>query len=163
EGHLVDARTDVYGLGVVLYELLAGVRPFRAATPDDLLRQVEAREPRAPHLVAPAVPPELSRVCLKALSRRALDRYPSAQAMADALRHFEAARWGTLASPAAPPPVVPRGLRAFDAADAGFFPALLPGPRDRDGLPESIRFWKARLEETRAENTFRVGLLYGPS
>ena len=39
----------------------------------------------------------------------------------------------------------------------------LPGPRDRDGLPDSIRFWKTRIEETDAEKTFSVGLIYGPS
>src|SRR5262249_30069114 len=44
-----------------------------------------------------------------------------------------------------------------------FFLELLPGPRDRDGLPESIRFWKTRIETTEPDNTFSVGLLYGPS
>src|SRR5262249_23648891 len=39
----------------------------------------------------------------------------------------------------------------------------LPGPRDRNGLPESVRFWKTRLEEPDPERTFRVGVLYGPS
>jgi formylglycine-generating enzyme required for sulfatase activity len=58
---------------------------------------------------------------------------------------------------------VPKGLRAFDAHDADFFPELLPGPRDRDGLPESIRFWKTRVEEADADETFAVGLIYGPS
>src|SRR5207237_4652270 len=60
-------------------------------------------------------------------------------------------------------PVVPKGLRSFDAGDADFFLQLLPGPRDRDGLPESLRFWKARVEEADADATFAVGLLYGPS
>ena len=41
-------------------------------------------------------------------------------------------------------PIVPRGLRSFDEHDADFFLELLPGPRDRDGLPESIRFWKTQ-------------------
>jgi formylglycine-generating enzyme required for sulfatase activity/tetratricopeptide (TPR) repeat protein len=59
--------------------------------------------------------------------------------------------------------VVPKGLRSFDAADADFFLELLPGPQDRDGLPNSIRFWKGRIEETDADKTFSVGLLYGPS
>jgi hypothetical protein len=59
--------------------------------------------------------------------------------------------------------VVPKGLRSFDAHDADFFLGLLPGPRDRDGLPESIRFWKTRIEETDPDRTFAVGLLYGPS
>jgi formylglycine-generating enzyme required for sulfatase activity len=58
---------------------------------------------------------------------------------------------------------VPRGLRAFDAHDAEFFLELLPGPRDREGLPDSIRFWKTRIEETDPEKTFAVGLLCGPS
>jgi formylglycine-generating enzyme required for sulfatase activity len=59
--------------------------------------------------------------------------------------------------------VVPKGLRSFDAGDADFFLELLPGPFDRDGLPESIRFWKSRIEATDIDKTFRVGLVYGPS
>ena len=43
--------------------------------------------------------------------------------------------------------IVPKGLRSFDAEDGDFFLELLPGPRDRDGLPDSIRFWKTRIEE----------------
>jgi serine/threonine protein kinase/formylglycine-generating enzyme required for sulfatase activity len=59
--------------------------------------------------------------------------------------------------------IVPKGLRSFDAQDADFFLELLPGPRDREGLPDSIRFWKTRIEEADADNTFSVGLIYGPS
>src|SRR5262249_4939222 len=72
-------------------------------------------------------------------------------------------------SPTAPPSdgpavkVIPKGLRSFDAHDADFFLDLLPGPCDRDGLPDSIRFWKTRIEETDPDNTFEVGLIYGPS
>src|SRR5262249_47713269 len=51
----------------------------------------------------------------------------------------------------------------FDGQDADFFLELLPGPRDRNGLPESVRFWKGRVEEMDADKTFRVGLIYGPS
>src|SRR5262249_10834420 len=40
---------------------------------------------------------------------------------------------------------------------------LLPGPRDREGLPDSIQFWKTRIEETDPDQTFTVGLIYGPS
>jgi formylglycine-generating enzyme required for sulfatase activity len=58
---------------------------------------------------------------------------------------------------------VPKGLRSFDEHDAGFFLELLPGPRDRDGLPESLRFWKIRIEQTDPEQTFSVGVIYGTS
>ncbi len=56
-----------------------------------------------------------------------------------------------------------KGLRSYDELDADFFPELLPGPRGQDGLPESIRFWKTRIEQTDPEKTFRVGVIYGPS
>ena len=58
--------------------------------------------------------------------------------------------------------VVPKGLRSFDANDRDFFLQLLPGPRDKDGLPESLRFWKHRIEAS-DELTFTVGVIYGPS
>ena len=61
-------------------------------------------------------------------------------------------------------PVIPKGLRAFGADDAGFFLQLLPGPyRPDTGLPESIYFWKTRIEQIDPDKTFRVGLIYGPS
>src|SRR6202043_1527206 len=59
--------------------------------------------------------------------------------------------------------IVPKGLRSFDAHDADFFLELLPGPHDREGLPDSIRFWKTRIEQRDPDNTFPVGLIYGPS
>ena len=59
--------------------------------------------------------------------------------------------------------IVPRGLRSFDEHDADFFLELLPGPRDRDGLPESIQFWKRKIEQVDPDLTFKVGLVYGPS
>ena len=59
--------------------------------------------------------------------------------------------------------IVPKGLRSFDKEDQDFFVDLLPGTRDRDGLPQSIRFWKTRIEATDSENTFSIGVLYGPS
>ena len=70
---------------------------------------------------------------------------------------------GLASSDNQPIKIVPKGLRSFDAHDADFFLELLPGPRDREGLPDSLRFWKTRIEETDADNTFTVGLIYGPS
>lgn len=159
EGHRLDGRSDVFALGVVLYELLTGRKPFYGFTPVELLREVVARDPTPPRELDASIPPELERICLKALAKRASDRYPTMRHLADDLL-----RWPHEPEPVRQgPPVVPRGLRAFGADDADFFPDLLPGPRDRQGLPEAIRFWKGRVEELDPEQTFSVGLLYGPS
>jgi formylglycine-generating enzyme required for sulfatase activity len=150
-------------------------------------------EARPPRQLVTELPRELERICLKALAKRGADRYPTAHDFADDLRAFLAqhAELPALpaavpAAPATPPPatpeghsalestgeatpeehplrVVPKGLRAFDAGDRDFFLQLLPGPRDRRGLPESVRFWKQRIEAADPEQAFPVGLLYGPS
>ena len=334
EGHRVDGRSDIFSLGVVFYELLIGQRPFRADSQHELLEQITAVEARPPRQVDDAVPKELDRICLKALSKRATERYSASKDFAEDLRHWigsqdggriaakdgkseladhvvepalvatpglgkvaflsyaspdkeaafrlcqllerqgigcwiaprdvtpgadygeaiiraiagtaatvlflsahanasvhvkheveratskrkrvipvrledvplspslelhlATAHWldafrltpeqvaaqlavvlrgeglATPSSPATTPPfapasdsqplrIVPKGLRSFDAHDADFFLELLPGPRDRDGLPDSIRFWKTRIEDRDADNTFSVGLIYGPS
>jgi len=186
EGHLVDGRSDIFSLGVVFYELLTGTRPFRGKDQHELARRIRKLEVRPPRQLDDSIPKELERVCVKALSKRATDRYPTALDMAEDVRHFlggeEVGTVGGGATipvhPAAPSTItpspagldsgkpvriVPKGLRSFDAQDADFFLELLPGPRDRDGLPESIRFWKYRIEETDSDNTFSVGLIYGPS
>ena len=59
--------------------------------------------------------------------------------------------------------IVPKGLRSFDQHDSDFFLELLPGPRDRNGIPDTIGFWKTRVEERDSDKTFTVGLVYGPS
>ncbi|MFN3193177.1 MAG: protein kinase domain-containing protein [Aureliella sp.] len=64
---------------------------------------------------------------------------------------------------AGPLRIVPKGLRSFDAHDADFFVELLPGPRDRDGLPENLRSWKSRCETFDSDETFSVGMIFGPS
>jgi eukaryotic-like serine/threonine-protein kinase len=198
EGHRVDGRSDIFSLGVVFYELLTGRRPFIAKAEEkneariELLDLIATTEARPPRQIDDTIPKELERICQKALSKRASERYNTAKDMAEDLSLFLEATGGT-ASPATPavqlatPPdstleatsgpsiskqsdtdqkairVIPKGLRSFDEHDADFFLELLPGPRDRDGLPESIRFWKARIETTDADKTFRVGLIYGPS
>jgi serine/threonine protein kinase/formylglycine-generating enzyme required for sulfatase activity len=190
EGHLVDARTDVYSLGVVFYELLTGRRPFRAKNREELLDLITTRELRPPRQLDDTIPKELDRICLKALGKRASDRYSTAIDFAEDLRHWqnESPAIASTSVPVVAPPsvnigpsgsgttvtadsrsdgspvqVVPKGLRSFEAEDADFFLDLLPGPSGRDGLPESIQFWKKRVEETDPDKTFRVGLIYGPS
>src|SRR6516162_11238 len=201
EGHRVDGRSDIFSLGVVFYELMVGRQPFRSDSQAELMEQVTSFEARPPRQYDDGIPKELDRICLKALSKRASERYSTAKDMADDLRHFLAEQTinqqpspnvkgvGPGSTPAIAQPsstsmafspsgatsattptsdqqlirIVPKGLRSFDEHDADFFLELLPGPRDRDGLPDSIRFWKTRIEEVDPEKMFSVGLICGPS
>ena len=196
EGHLVDGRSDIFSLGVVLYELLTSVRPFRGANIDEILERIRMLEPRPPRQIDDSIPKELERICLKAIAKRASDRYNTALDMSDDLRAFlaafgEASTWRASSSRSAldaplvsaaepasretqpisglgtdadkPVKIVPKGLRSFDKSDADFFLKLLPGPHDRHGLPDGIRFWKTRIEEPDPEIGFRAGIIYGPS
>ncbi len=88
EGHRVDARTDVYSLGVVLYELLTGRRPFTGDSMDVLLERIKKQEPRPPRQVDDTIPRELDRICLKCLAKRAADRYSTALDLAEDLLHW---------------------------------------------------------------------------
>jgi formylglycine-generating enzyme required for sulfatase activity/tetratricopeptide (TPR) repeat protein len=192
EGHRVDGRSDIFSLGVVFYELLTGRKPFQGDTHAQVLEQILQTEERPPRQIDDTIPRELERICQKMLAKRASERYSTARDLADDLRHFlqagtasglPATALGAVAGPpgsiqeATPVPaaparpdsdglvlkVIPKGLRSFDRNDADFFLELLPGPRDRDGLPESLRFWKTRIESTDPDATFKVGLIYGPS
>jgi serine/threonine protein kinase/tetratricopeptide (TPR) repeat protein len=84
--HRIDGRTDIYSLGVVLYELLTGRVPFRATTPLELLRQVRDDEPQPPRQLVRDIPAELERACLKAMAKRQQDRYTTAADFAANLR-----------------------------------------------------------------------------
>ena len=163
EGHRLDGRSDVFSVGVILYEMLTGKRPFKGSTVYETLHQVTAVDPRPPRTIDETIPAELERICLRAISKKVSDRYATAELLAEDLEAWLQPTTKPVLAAKADVQVVPKGLRSFDANDADFFLDLLPGTRNRDGLPESIAFWKQRIEETDPERTFNVGLIYGPS
>ncbi len=197
EGHRVDARTDIFSLGVVFYEVLTGQRPFAGNAVAEVLEQIKNAEPRALRQLDVSIPKDLDRICLKALSKRMPDRYSTALDLAEDLRAWQTGDESAspinlnVVVPPAPAPapqpappaaaatstlkpalvdthlppakIVSHGLRSFGPEDAEFFLELLPGPRGRTGLPDSISFWKSRMESAVPDRTFSVGLLYGPS
>jgi eukaryotic-like serine/threonine-protein kinase len=83
-----DARSDVYSLGLTLYEMLTLRPAFTAADRNHLLRQVTYEEPLPPRKLEPAVPRDLETVVLKAIAREPGRRYASAAELADDLRRF---------------------------------------------------------------------------
>ena len=182
ESHLFDGRTDIWAIGVMLYELLGGRVPFHSSDRKTLFELIQTHDPKPLRQLDRRIPRELDRICMKCLQKRRADRYATAGDLRDDLQAWLAecvesnqtvSQEGVRAASATEPSihvssdrvlqVVPKGLRSFDEGDADFFLELLPGPRDRSGLPDPVRFWKHRLEETDPSRTFQVGLIYGPS
>ena len=85
---VVDHRTDVYSLGVTLYELLTLRPAFTGADRHELLRQIAWEEPAAPRRLNGAISADLETVVLKAMSKAPVDRYATAEELADDLRRF---------------------------------------------------------------------------
>ncbi len=85
---LVDHRSDVYALGVTLYEVLTLQPAYTGLDREELLRQIAAGEPRPPRRLNPSIPVELETIVLKAMAREPEGRYQTAQEMADDLRRF---------------------------------------------------------------------------
>ena len=84
----IDHRTDIFSLGVTLYEMLALERPFQGDTMQDVLKKILLQEPRDPRKVNPGVPRDLALISLKAMEKNPDDRYSSMQDLADDLGRF---------------------------------------------------------------------------
>ena len=125
----VSPASDVYALGAILYELVTGRAPFRAATTMETIRQVIDSDPVSPRSLNPVVPGDMETICLKCLSKSPAARYPSAQALQQDLERFLAKQ----PIQARPTSKVERVLRwasrnrALSVAMTSFILALLAG------------------------------------
>jgi serine/threonine protein kinase len=88
EGGKVDARTDVYSLGVSLYEALTLRRPFEGDAPHSLIRRILHDEPPEPRQIRSRIPRDLALICMRAMEKNPSQRYSSARELADDLGRF---------------------------------------------------------------------------
>lgn len=86
-GQPVDGRSDLFSLGVILYELATGRRPFRGDNITTIFRNITAEDPQEPLLINPALPPELSRIVVRCLAKSPENRFGSGKDLAEALRN----------------------------------------------------------------------------
>ncbi|MFK7821041.1 MAG: protein kinase [Planctomycetaceae bacterium] len=191
ESHRIDDRTDIWSLSVVFYLLLTGRLPFTGSLGGPVADEIQFYEPTPLRQLDPRIPEELERIVLKGLEKRMADRYGVCEDLINDLNLFvdsvqNGTTFGALTFRSGPlsatgavgteptdagsasgssvrerVPVVPRGLMSFTQSDADFYPTLLPGPFDRDGLPTSITFWIDSITDRAAD--VPVGIIYGRS
>lgn len=109
-GHLQDARSDLFSLGIVLYHMLTGVRPFQGTSVGAVCAQILSSTPPPPSHYNPSVPPALDRIVMRCLAKDPGERYATAESLAASLYPY--------ARNMAPPPQLSWWKRPFRPVDA---------------------------------------------
>jgi hypothetical protein len=124
QGKLLDGRSDLFSVGVVLYELVTGERPFQGEALSTIIYKIMNENPAEPRSLNPDLPEALGRIIQKALSKNPEDRYFTGQAFAHALNHYAESDLGhTMVGKAYTPtqsqeilPPLPSGIRRIQRA-----------------------------------------------
>ncbi|MDQ3642011.1 MAG: Stk1 family PASTA domain-containing Ser/Thr kinase [Actinomycetota bacterium] len=124
QGHVVDPRTDVYSLGVVLYEMVAGRPPFTGDNPVSIAYQHVREEPVPPIELNPDVPPVFEAIVAKAMAKNRANRYSSAEDLRSDLLRFNAGQ-AIAAEPAVPAAAAVTGVMTRQAAAPAAEPTLI--------------------------------------
>ena len=153
-GQPVDARTDVFALGAVLYELATGFAPFSGRVSTAIADAILHQAPVPPRRARPSISPGLESVILRCLEKRAADRYPSARELADDLRR--------LAEGGAPSPAPAARPRLGELASGT---RVASDPVAREAYALGRRQWSKRTRESleRAIQHFEQAIDADPS
>ncbi|MEM9588795.1 MAG: AAA family ATPase, partial [Planctomycetota bacterium] len=163
EGHLVDARSDIFALGIVMMEMLTRKRPWESKSSRELIQEISHGRVRPLRRLDDSVPVALERICQKATAPAMSERYSDVNELAKDLQWY-------LSKTAVGAPdqddeslaISTRGLRPYTVEDANEYWQLVPGQRNAKGIPDSIQWWLERIAGTTGVHR-SVLVLYGPS